>query len=579
MLLSVVAASITLVVVRQSLLAGRADAQRADAQAATRAAADAKARFEAALADDPAFFLRRVWEFERARVCVAVDDDPGPGVRHPVVQPGGDWPAGCGSAWGYQRAESPGGVRAEVRAPGGEYAPAGTVGAGDEQARDTLLHLRILARVGDAEDGLAVVYRRDTAGRFVAFSDADLRLDDLGRGAGSSSLSGTVYTGGRMYLPGAGAGTVTIADAQLAAAAADSPFVPAPDDPALRYYAPVPDPAATPPLRDLRRVAQNVPTVAALRASASRARELACPSPAQTPTKAPSGRASAVCLAAGRQVLDVSGSPLTVPDAAGWLLAFGRSGPGTVDVFWTPTTPAPAGDCALRCSTVGLAAGEVAAGDHPGVWPFWTPRLLGTLALPASGVIAADGDVYLGLCGDAFLTAGAACDTVSGSAPGMAVDVSTTVIAGSAGAPGDVYVAGPIHAVGDARLGVVAFGSVVLPYWSRPPGGVLHVDAALVALAPASPGRAPVRTVPAELAEPVAGDPNVAARFELVGSVAAAEVDLGFDAYAAVSLTGDARLSAAGPPWFPAFADRWRAARQSRLAPAAVCGLRACDGF
>lgn len=565
-LLTIVAASIVLVAVRFDLLASRSDADRIDAAAAEQATYDALRDFEERLAANPSFFLSETWSMERARVCVTVADADNP----TEIEPGEPWPAECGQEWAYadRPPADPGtvGYDSQVRA---EVAP--------PTLDDPLLRVRILARVGSNETGLDAAYRLEGTGRFVAYSEEAMRLDALARGSsGASTLRGSVYTGDRLFLP-TGSG-LTIDDTQLMA---ETGFVAGELNAALRYYTSPADDSSTPPMRDIRGPVNEPLTVGGLRASAARAATVGCPvtDPGLIDVD---GRtlSRSLCLLEGRDVVAANGTVLSVPDdVAAWLLIFDGD---EVTVYLSQTTPAMTGDCTLRCDLVALAAPEVAAGTHPGSLSYWGAPF-GVLPLPVSGVVVTGDDTHIGLCGDAFLTEGAECDSHSGSVDGTQISRSVTVVAGSASDPANVWLSGPIFADGNGRLGVVASDSVLVPFWARPPGTELHLDVAAVALGYGETfaGAAPVRTFPRHVGDPfVPGDTNFADTIRWTGSLAASSIDLSFDQYDQVELSADPVISRTPTPWFPAFVDRWSRLDATPLAPASVCaGARTCTNW
>lgn len=560
------AATIGLVVVRQTVLATRTDTLRGDFDAAYSAAVGAREDFERALAADPRLFLSRVWVDERARVCTF----PGGSV---VVQPPADdsqtvtWPpAGhpeCRTRWTYQTAENPGVVRAEVTPP---------------SPSDVNLHLRLLAAVGTAETGVSADYRMDTAGKFTAYSASDLRLDDLSS-TGSASLAGSIYSGGKLFLP-------TSDSVQLATGTqlfAEDSLVGVPPATVRAYTGGEPGPGE----RAIRPTLPDPETLEGLRSTARRLQDVGCPG--GDPVNFTSGDeyASSLCLTAGAKVMPATGtgpgSLVTVPSAAAYLLIFGGpTAPDTVDVYASTTKPAATGNCAIVCDLPALATADVAAGTHPGggvgngtLWG----QPLGRFRLPASGVITTDADVYLSQC-TTFTQTGGTCPALNGSPdPGMQVGRSVTVVAGSADAPRDVYLSGPVTTAGNARLGVVATGSIVVPYWARPAGGTLQITAALVALGlNSSTGQPAVRSVPAVLEPPSgAADPAYADRLTITGSVAAPSLALtSLAGFRAVDLAADPALRATPPPYLPGFTDSWERYDASRLSSPAVCGQLRC---
>lgn len=578
-LLAVVAATVGLVIIRATILDTRNEASQSDLTQARRLAQDARAQFEAELNADPGFFLREVGENERTRLC----DQGGTAVP---VPPGGSWADVCAgrSDWSYEKTEgSTNPVREELVAPGGE---------------SPLLTYRVLARSGSAEAGLVSTYRLDPVGRYVAFSASDLRLDSLGQAGTSgqsSQLGGTVYANGKIFLPAGN--QVLLGAAQVAA---EEGFDPEPTITGPRYYAKVTRPGTDtqPAIRDIREVIPAPLSAAGLVAGAELAIDAAClepQAPAQNVGIAGVSYSTQLCLYAGARPVDTAGGEVTIPPGiATYLLEF--LGDNTVRVSWPGVAAYGVGDCVIRCDVTSLGGRESAAEHSPGTRSFWTesPGSTSFLAyLPASGVIAADQDVQLGVCNE-FVRYGSSCDPAS-----MEVGRPVTLVAGSADAPRDVFIGSPIRGArsgspGAGTLGVVATGSVVFPYWLRAGGSDTTIEAALVALGgtqPLAARRSVFRTLPA-VTPPrrlVTGpdgqvtrdpqDPNIGDTLTLRGSVAAPELELPLTSYDSVRLEGDADLVTAPPPWLPGPQLRWERTEERPLTSVEVCGTRTCPGF
>lgn len=552
-LVSVIAASITLVIVRQGLTVTRNESSQRDADAAVRLTATTKDALEADLADDPRFFLSRTFSAERARRCTA---------RTPVVvvQPGNPWDPRCGSTWAYVAATAPGAAVVELTAP--------TPG-------EPRLGVRVQATVGDTTAGVVLKYRLAQSGRYMLWSEADLDLDQLAAATAASTISGSVYTRGRLGLPSGT--TVAVTNAQLAAEAG---FVGTPDDPALRYYAAAPNPAATPPLRDIRSVVPQALSSSALRASVERAAAVGCAG--ADPAVLGSGLGNQLCLRTGEVVRNVAGVDVVVPAAAAWLLILGADGNDDhVEVRYAATAPAYTGACALACNLTALASPEVAAGTHPGAMNHWT-ALLGTFPLPVNGVVVTGADTHLGLCGTnpaaspatGFLAppGTGTCETrTPGSTDAMGVGRSLTVVVGTAAAPADAYLSGPVRRTGAGRLSVVASGDAIVPYWARPAGTdlALELSALALGLGQGDGVRSAVHALPAQLT-PSTGpaDPNYGRRLTITGTVAAPALELALAGFTELALVPDQGLFARPTPWLPGFSDRWEEVAGHRMAPA-----------
>lgn len=549
-LLSAVAASIVLVLLTQTLNSARTETARTDADTAARLAQEARVDFEKDLSEDPESFLRKVRSDERARLCVAL---PG----SPVHAPGTSWPKECGGVWTYQAPSSPGKVLMELRPP----SPA-----------DPLLQATILGRSGSAASGIVVEYRVDGAGRYSVWSESDLVLDDLSGGASTTSLSGSIYSAGTVFMPSTS--SVQLKQAQVMSEADSIAGTLAGEN--VRFYAGVPNLSGTPPVQDVRSVVQSRLSSSGLAAAAVDLKRVACdPSAAQLP----GSYSTKLCLTGGTQLVRSDGTSVTVPAGVkAYLLLFGETGAGTVNVYATTSAPAYTGSCMIRCDLPGLAAPEVAAGAHPGAKPYWSTSL-GVFTLPATGAVFSDADVHVGLCGAAFLTPGATCTQVSGTAPGMAVERSATVLAGTPDQPRSIFVAGSVNAVGKARLGLFATGDVVLPYWSRPPQGALNVDAALLALGLGGDkdarSRSAIRTLPARTTPSIgATDNNYGSSVTVQGSVVAPRVSLDLGLFDKVVLENDTQLLRTPPPYLPGFDGSWEQSSSRRMTVEEIARLQ-----
>lgn len=472
------AATITLGWVQTSMRSQSEQASALAADTASGAIASTRAQFEQALAADPAFFLTETFAAERTRICAPVGG--GASVLVPAGQP---WDvAVCGPRWDYDPAPSGLPVRVQITPPSPD---------------DPALTVRIAAEHVSALSGQQLVYTPNGQGRFTLASVADLDL--AARGA-TLSLGGAVYSGGDLTLPVSAALTKVTFAAEGALLGTPAP--------GSRYYSSAPA-ASTPPVRAIRDLVPAALSGAGLAGSAATLHDLGCA--AGTGTVA-GGYSASLCLTAGEQFPLSGGGTALVPETTtAYLLLPGASGvPGTVDVYAADSVPTPvASSCAVSCDPRALARASVAAGTHPGTSAWWSPRRLGTAALPAGGVVATDAVTWLGLCSatasgspatDTGWLGSSTCDTVTPATPGATgVERSFTLVAGTPSRPADVVVAGPLRTVGSARLAVVATGDVVLPYWSRPSGGDLRVDAAAIAAGAGhsdSVTRTAVRTVP-----------------------------------------------------------------------------------
>lgn len=524
-LLAAVAASIALAVVSQTLSSTRAESLRDASGNARQQAQQMLVDFELQLRDRPTSYLERVLPRERARVCLARADAP-------VVQPGELWPADCGPVWSYTGAA--GFAVMEITPP---------------SPTSPLLQVRVRVEVGKSVSGLQATYHPTASGRFTVWSQTDLTMDTLVSGAGSSVVDGSVYSGGTIILPSGTSvnltGSQMIAEGGFAGTTSDTSFL----------YAATPDTNAQPPQLPARDLVSSPLTLAGLRSDASTLMTRACATPSRVfSVKGGAQSAASLCFTEGASLVDVNGVTATVPAGTrSYLLLAGESGqPDEITVYASEMQMADE-SCLLRCSLTSLSSAQ--AGDHPGFIGSWGSPL-GVFRLPHSGLVFFDADTHVGLCGSGFTSSTGSCTTVSGDEPGMAVTRSFTVVTGTESEPADVFLSGPIVATGSHRLAVIASGSVLVPYWSRPPGGALSVDVAAVALgygidALTVPA---FRAFPSTMDAPMEnGDPNYAQSLDIRGSVIAPTVDLSLAGFVSVSLHSDLILQRTPPPHLSGF--------------------------
>lgn len=637
-LLSALAATITLVIVRQTVLVTRTESVKTDYSRAYAAAVDVQGEFERRLRDNPRFYLTEVFAYERPRLCaqppaspmavyhsaatkkMSLDfpwalppDDPrkpaaGLSAADAAANGVGSWPAQCGTSWTYLAPGKPllgfssQVLRAEIEPPSPD---------------DPSLTLRVLAAVGSQETGIVSVYRPDSAAATTVYSGTDLRLDELyakdvaDTGAAPLEVAGSVYANGRVWLP---SGDVNLGGAQLFA---EDGFVGTPGNSQARLYTgrDTELSATQKAIFSLRSSVAQPLTMESLRASAGRVAEVACPKVTADPFNYPEGHprdgtSSVLCLAEGGKAVDDSGSIWQAPaHVTAWLLMPTGS---TVNVYYAAGTAATEGDdlevagtCRIACQLPALAAADLTAGTHPG-GPLDTSSVwvsAGKFRLPASGVVGTDATTYVSHCvgfeltgpaaqhpliaanskplksGSSDLTGPQCAPEPDGGAPGggIVVDKSLSILAGTPRNPADIVIAGPIRSTGaktPGHLGLMATGTVRVPYFARPAGGDLPLAASLAAFGFGSgpdaaglvsqPQQYPART-------DAAVDANYGDTLELVGSVAAAKLD-GIGGFRRVEVGADPTLKASPPPYFASFSDRYTRVSTTRLSSQALCG-------
>jgi Tfp pilus assembly protein PilX len=582
-LITIIAASVALVITTQSIQASRTASNQSDSTLATQAAGDAQRTIETWLEASPYAYLATLSPFEDARVCVGGS----------VIQPGAAWPlATCGTSWTYEQPSN-----LSSGATQNSSTTLNTLDGAIIQAQiqppssaSPLLTVNITALYGEYSAGLTLTYKMSGAEGFTVFSSSNLYLDDLASGCTQvcSNLTGSFYTDGTLFLPSS-SDVATSSNTQLES---EDGFSPAPSSSSTAlYYSTDPAPASggTAAIGNIRSVTPSQLTLSSLRAGVARNTAIACPGGNPT-TYSSDGALTALCLSPGAQIPAVydpstsSSGTVTVPTATAYLFVFDDSSqpdhaPNTVAIYDATSTITPAGNCTGSCNLLSVSAGQVAANQSPGQYSFWSSNLLGVFTLPRSGLIFSPVDSYLSLCDSAssdpsgtspaWATYNGTCPAIStgSTQSGMTVGQSTTIIAGTDSAPANIYVSGSIHHAPGVSFGAIATGSVILPYWSRPPGtqaqASLTLAGAYTALGYDASSTNAVTTFPATADTTIAD--NVATSLALSGSFAGSSVDLSYDIFAQASLSGSAQLAMEPPPYYADFSGTWTLISQNVL--------------
>lgn len=537
-LITVVAATVALGVVFSAVLTTRAEADRTDYGRAATAADKVRADFERQLAADPQFYLSHMFAYERPRKCLAdasTSDIARTLAANPYLTPvvGGAAPAWpldvCGGVWDYPPS---GTTRVQTIALQLPAAADGTTRTWSDTSRvwnasDNLVRaevrpnpatgqvtLTVLAQVGAAEAGQQVTYGTPTVAEWTLWSGSGLDLTQLMHPvAGTPSADAVLAAGASAYSGGVlrvGAYGVSMSSATLAG---EGGVVAAPPTAAVLSgtigagaFDNPPSAANTSPIR----TAVPAPlTSAALGASAAGLDMAGCGSTVGTAQNLSTRhRTSLLCLRPGQKVITTAGAQVTVPQAAMMLLV--PTGAGSDDaglrVYTADAAPVAEGSCLLAgCQPSAMDARGAAAGTHiqsplAGSAPW---KLLGDFYYPSTGVVATGTDTVVGRCPQ-FATVGAAnCGTDPGEpGDGWTFRVPLTVWAGTAASPADLWIAGPVRAAADAKVGLVASGRVVFPAFASPNGVVLPVAAQVAALGLGPAASSPIVGWPAGYTAP-----------------------------------------------------------------------------
>lgn len=511
--------------------ASRARSEYADRKAAEAVAEDAIESVLVSLAADPMALFSEVHDLERARVCL-IGPDAGA-----VFQPGSAWPESCGTVWGYTAPSGQGTAVVEVSPPA---------------ADSPTLKLMAVAQVGDGLAARSVELRLDSFARFAAASVTDLDTSGL------VGLTGEVYSAWKTTLPQAGVASWTVFESETGFDPAPSSS-PSGDDPSNLFYARTPVTAVTPPIRYLGEVWQSPISDSQMRAVLPYLQQLACSS---APSVAIGQYASRMCLAPGEMVVLADGSLKQIPDGVtAWLLLSTQS--GLVDLRYSTAPLAYLDDCGPTCTLVDSSQALTGFPGDPATW-----QSFGQARYPVNGLIWSPVTVQIGLCGAASLsTSGGSCVDWSGAGPGTVFDRSFTLLAGTSTTPADVLIGGPVSST--APIGAVAWRTAGIGYWSRPPGGSIRIEAALMGVG-AGTAAPSVRQVPQQVGNQISQ--NQGGRLTVYGSMVGRGVQLDPQIFTEFELSGDPRMWDAPPPFYPSPTSVWRPVDESGPPPLAVCG-------
>lgn len=606
-LITALAATIALVAVRQTILITRAEGARTDYSRAHNEALLVQAEFERLLRDDPYFYTKQVFPWERPRRCstppasatpvfYASSDkrlsskfpyalpptnprDPSAGMSALPDQPVGTWPASCGATWVYPsvgpvlKGYRPQMVRAEITPPSNE---------------DPQITLKILARVGTSETGIVATYRVPAVSELTMYSPGDIDLENTlvtdTTPANTTPVTGKVYSNSKIVLPSANLplGVSTLIS--------EKGFIGTVTSTATRLFTTLQDPKSPPerlgnirdevssPLRwnELTTSVNNLSRIGCSDATSATAEK-----PINYPvTSAFGDYSSYLCLYNNKTIIDQDNTETILPAAKAYMVIPDDS---RLRIYSTTQDPDLSGECVLRCDVAKLATSPLhpasalptTAGQTNGLWTYH-----GSFRYPASGVIAADKDVFFSRC-EGFASNGE-CGSATfpgrnGTTPGSTAEKSVTILAGTLNNPRNVWVQGPVgltNASTNARVGVVATNQVKIPYWANTRGGNLKLQMSMVAfgLGDDSSTTQAITPFPSALAGPFgATDPNWGGVLTITGSVASPGFNNRLGNFKRVEVIEDAVLKTSAPPSFPGFASAPLRVSSQRLSSEMIC--------
>jgi len=518
-LLGLVAASITLVIVRTALDDARVTASRRAYDLAYGSAQQLASEVARALNANPASLVLNVSENEPDRICHAVLTNGEP----TVVSSGSPWPSACGTAWSYATTDSLSSVWVEL--PG---------------LNASNLTIRAMSDVAGIRAGIEMQFRPGSAHPSL-FSEAGFDISDLTGGTSTSTLQGLIYSRGSVNIPESGA------DFENAVIASESTITGA-NPSGITRYAGSSIGNGISPVRD---IVSNPLVPGTLRGKHGALVTLACPNASHAVTEEGSNH---LCLKAGVILVNNSSQSVQAPsNVASWLLLPSKSSENSLDVYFKTSVGDLAESCPSATPNCSLAGSAEESIGHPSRLDSWT--LFGSFAFPSSGLIYTDTTTHLGLCGTGFATTSGVCTAYRTATPGLTLTSDLTIIVGTSSNPADLYITGPISSP-TSDLGLAVSGDLILPYWARPVRGNLTIDADIMVL-----GRsieAIIRTLPSQ----EVGSENLGGNLTMKGSFALTRTSLN------VSLFENHRIETlhrrSSSPWW-SLDNSWKLDRVRRL--------------
>lgn len=600
-LLSVLAATITVIVVRQVLIMSSSEGGKTNVTTVENKVGEVQALFERQLVANPEFYLSSTFAYERPRMCTSSSAGAVSGkyvantlttqtrgnavVITPTAQ---TWPVQCGTAWTYPPVQEGVSIPAEdlFNVSGSPAAPVLTQASSPwtpsstptraevipPSPGDPSLTLRILSSVGPSEVGSEAHYLRNAASQWTLYSSKTIDLSTT-VSAGTLGAGSTVYSSDRVVLP-SGQTSLTLSvvagengvdglpstsGARLLSGDASQLKDATGKDSSLFF--------------DIRSAASQPLSLEALRSSVVQTQRVGCPALTSAPVNTEaelSKRSTYLCLAAGKSVTNTQGSTIALPATAvtAWLVTLGES---STDAAASPSTAVPAisifyasqplnyvSDCLVACDLDLASVGLSSSGADPTIAPGlpgspWLPLTAtpggNEFYYPLGGVIATDADTF-----------------ISTQANPSNASASLTLLAGTLSNPADVVIGGDISTSTSSLLGLIATRSMLIPYFASSIGGSTEVSASLAALGLGT-------TLPATRGVPYHSVPFAGPQRALVltGSVASSGIG-DIQAASNVSLLPDSRLRASQPPMFAAFGPTWHSSSEQSITSGDICG-------
>ena len=440
-LIGLVAASITITIIRTSLDNSRETLSRRAQDVAFEKAKENVRNYRNKLNYNNVYYLESVDELELSRKCSISSNNE----TYETISPGNSWPEICGVKWEYEESDSSNYLVVLPPNKDSNYMVVRSV-------------VKIAGKSSGYEEILALSGRR-----YGLISESDLNLNLFSKGSGYTSLNGDAYINGNLNLSSdiyLNNNTVYV-DGDIDGINSTGNLI-------KRESGGATDFDVIAPLKinkgDLRSNYLNL-------------FKIACKNSGEMFN---SGNISSdLCLKRDRNLKDFENQIKTIPSFATKLLIIPeKSSPERVEIYYSDNNMSYSENC--QVSGCSLRAEANSSVRHPAKLSSWS--YLGSFKSPASGIIYSELDLFIGHCGEASLFNIGSCDTHDDIAiPGIEPDYNYIFLAGSINKPRDIYLAGPISS-GAGSLSVFSTGSLYIPFWASPSANLLLLEVNLLSL-------------------------------------------------------------------------------------------------
>lgn len=441
MLIGLVAASITITIIRTSLDNSRETLSRRAQDVAFEKARENVRNYINKINNNNLYFLESVDELELSRKCNISNNNE----TYETIEPGNSWPERCGVNWGYEESNNSNYI--VVLPPNKE---------------SNYMIVRSIVEVAGKSSGYEEILSM-TGRKYVLISESDLNLNDFTKGSGYVSLNGDAYINGNLNISGdsfLNNNTVYV-NGVTSGANTTGNFIKRDDD--------------SP--NDFEIIAPLRINKGDLRSSYLNLYRISCKNSGEMFN---SGEVSSdLCLKRDRNLKDFENQIKTIPSFATKILVIPeKTSPDRIEVYYSDNNMSYSEQCQISgCS---LRADANASVRHPAKLSTWS--YLGSFKSPESGIIYSELDLYIGNCGEASLINIGNCDTHDEIAiPGIEPDYNYIFLAGSINKPKDIFLSGPVSS-GVGSLTVFSTGSVFIPFWATPSSNLLVLEVTILSL-------------------------------------------------------------------------------------------------